>query len=195
MVRQKKELALDELLGSLWSDINASVYDKKKLMHAPTLSIQGESLSPRTVILRGFNEKLRQCFFHTDIRSEKIISIKRSQGAFLHAYDYHERLQLRITGSISLSYNNDITRFWWDNLSDFSKKIYCIEMNPGYTINHPRDITYTHDEAGSEQGYTNFSVLTFVIDKIECLILEPGVQLRSIHHWINGELTQHWLVP
>ena len=39
-------------------------------------------------------------------------------------------------------------------------------MNRGQTVNHPQEITYTHDESGSDQGYINFSVLTLVIEKL-----------------------------
>ena len=195
METPKQELSLEQQLSSIWGCLNTSVKNKKNAMHSPVLSIQGESVPPRTVILRGVDKDLRQCFFHTDIRSQKIMSLKQSRVGFLHAYDYQDQLQLRITGKISLSHDNSLTRFWWDKLSDYSKKVYCTEINPGQVINQPQNLVSTYDKENIDSGYKNFSVLTLIINEIDCLVLGRGIQIRSLHQWIDHKLTQCWLAP
>ena len=191
----KQELTLDQQLSFVWGKINASVRNKKNAMHSPVLSMQGESVSPRTLILRGVNQDLRQCFFFSDIRSQKIKSIKQSKNGFLHAYDYQDQLQLRVKGEISFSYDNTLTRFWWDKLSDYSKKVYCTNMNPGQALSQPQYLVSTYDKDKIDNGYKNFSVLTFIINEIDCLVLGRGIPIRSLHQWSDQKLTQCWLAP
>ena len=195
METPKQELSLEQQLSSIWGRLNTSVKNKKNAMHSPVLSIQGESVPPRTVILRGVDKDLRQCFFHTDIRSQKIMSLKQSSVGFLHAYDYQDQLQLRITGKISLSHDDSLTRFWWGKLSDYSKKVYCTEINPGQVISQPQSLDCTNDKDKDDRGYINFSVLTFVINEIDCLVLGRSVQLRSLHQWSDQKLMQYWIAP
>lgn len=195
MNKQKKEITLDELLSLTWENIFDSVSNKKKAMHSPTLSIQGELVPPRTVILRDFDPDLRQCIFHTDIRSEKIMSMKQSSVAFIHAYDHHDQWQLRMTGEISLSHNDNLTRYWWNKLNNFNKKVYYIENDPGQAINNYQDVHYIYNKEKKDNGYMNFSVLTFIIKKVECLILGHGAQRRSLHQWSDKKLVQHWIAP
>ena len=195
MMARELNVTLDEMHALAFDHMSRSVRNKRKAMHAPALSIQGESVAPRTVILRAFDPELRQCLFHTDSRSKKIVSLQQTQIGFLHAYDRRSQLQLRITGEIEWAHQTSLTRSWWQRLSQFAKQVYCIQETPGSVIAQPIESASDVQQANAEQGYQYFSVLTFSIQQIECLLLGRGQQRRSMHQWRGGHLKQYWLVP
>ena len=195
MVARELNLTLDEMHALVFDHIARSVRNKRKAMHAPALSIQGESVAPRTVILRDFDPDLRQCIFHTDSRSQKIVSLQQTKVAFLHAYDRRSQLQLRITGEAICSQQDTLTRSWWQRLSRFGKQVYLTQDTPGTAIAQPTLQLYSEQQADYEEGYRHFAVLTFSIQQIECLLLGRGQQRRSLHQWRGDQLSQHWLVP
>ena len=195
MVAREYNPSLDEMQALAIDHISRSVRNKRKAMHAPALSIQGESVAPRTVILRAFDEVDRQCVFHTDFRSQKIASLQQSKIAFLHAYDRRSQLQLRMMGEISLEYDNSLTRSWWQRLSPYGRNIYCTSLKPGSMMDEPVSSQTDNQKSDDDLGYQHFSVLRFTIIQLECLLLGRGRQYRSLHEWTDNELLQHWLVP
>ncbi len=195
MVARELNLTLDEMHALVFDHIARSVRNKRKAMHAPTLSIQGEPVAPRTVILRDFDPNLRQCIFHTDSRSQKIVSLQQTKVAFLHAYDRRSQLQLRITGEAICSQQDTLTRSWWQRLSSFGKQVYLTHDTPGTVLAQPASQLSSEHQVDDEEGYRHFSVLSFSIEKIECLLLGRGQQRRSLHQWRGDQFSQHWLAP
>ena len=195
MVASHLDLTLDEMHVLVFDYIRRSVRNKRKAMHAPALSIQGELVAPRTVILRAFDPELRECIFHTDSRSQKIMALQHTQVGFLHAYDRRSQLQLRVTGKIVSAQQTSLTCTWWQRLSQFGRQVYRTQAAPGSVLAQP-SVQSSHGQlAKNDQGYQYFSVLTFSIHQVECLLLGRGQQRRSIHQWRDDQLTQNWLVP
>ena len=56
------------------------------------------------VVLRGINKKYNNLWFHTDIRSKKIKTLKTNPIASLLFYDKEEKIQLRIAGNAKINY-------------------------------------------------------------------------------------------
>ena len=91
----------------------------------------------RIVVLRGIDEKNKNLWFHSDIRSKKINILKRNpQGTFLF-YDKIEKIQLRIFGNVKINYQNNITKNAWKKTVHMSRQCYLGENAPGSDISIP----------------------------------------------------------
>ena len=85
----KQFFDLNEFLDHAWSLLTRGVVDKKSAAKNPTFSTISEDGFPtmRTVVLRRA-DRIANCLeIHTDIKTNKVSSLKKNNFAGLHFWD------------------------------------------------------------------------------------------------------------
>ena len=193
---------LNKIYLKIWKLLHEGLADRNAQFHIPVF-ICGEKnkFDGRIVVLRGIDEKNKNLWFHSDIRSKKINILKRNpQGTFLF-YDKIEKIQLRIFGNVKINYQNNITKNAWKKTVHMSRQCYLGENAPGSDISIPTsglsedvdNLKYSIEE--SEVGYKNFCVVETFITSIEWLYLAAKGHRRANFDFINNSVKKRWLLP
>ena len=124
-------------------------------------------LSPRSVsvVLRRYHAGC--LFFHTDIRSQKVLSLENKPCHALF-YSRSEKIQLCCEGTAFIHHQNTITKKQWESSRDMSKECYR-QMNPPSSIKLGH--TVTKQQLSLSQAYDNFAVVEIRLSSIEILKL------------------------
>ncbi|MEO0515199.1 MAG: pyridoxamine 5'-phosphate oxidase [Planctomycetota bacterium] len=206
---------LPQLLEHLWDHLDAATRSAKPPFHLPTLCTvrpadPPDSGSPslvlpaaRTVVLRGIDRERRQLICHTDVRSDKIADLGTLPHAAWLFYDSPARLQLRVTGPITIHRDDALAEEQWARSSLTSRRCYLAPNPPGQIAaypspNLPADLTdRPPTEAESQAGRKHFAVLSCVAERFEMLHLRHSGHRRAAFHWPSpdGSPTMHWLEP
>ena len=101
--------------------------------------------------------------FHTDLRSKKIKSVEDRFKAYVHSYDSEKKIQLRLTGSVTVHEDDEITKKAWENSRENSKLCYSVNGPPGDSILDPSKYDLNKDDVDVEKGYKNFAVILFCL--------------------------------
>ena len=155
----------------------------------------------RFLVLRAVNLKSKNFLFHTDLRSNKINSIKLNPNAEGVFYDKESKIQLRIPVKIEIHSQNEISLKQWSLLPKYSKLCYANHYAPGDVLQDPADnnINYSQisDKEGLlESGYINFCVLVCHFNRIEYLYLSAQGHIRALISWSdNDEMSLKYLAP
>ncbi len=193
---------LDKIYLKIWNLLSNGLANRDSPLHIPVfISGDQNKFDGRIVVLRGIDQKEKKIWFHSDIRSNKIIVLKSNSQASLLFYDKNEKIQLRICVSSKINYDNDITKKSWKSTAHMSRQCYLGNVAPGsYTSEPTSGLTpnvdnskYTIEE--SESGYKNFCVIEAYIKSIEWLYLASKGHRRAYFNLNNNQLEKKWLVP
>ena len=135
---------LEKTYIKTWDLLEYGLLKRDSPFHIPVFICGKNNLfDGRVIVLRDLDKNNKSLSFHTDIRSNKIKSLKVNPlGTFLF-YDKVEKIQLRIICNTKIHHQNDKTIKSWKKTVHMSRQCYLgIEE--------------------SEVGYKNFSV-------VECL--------------------------
>ena len=190
------ENSLDMMLEKAFLTISNGVDDSKSYFHTPTVcTFEGQDISARTVVLRGFNEQERLLRFHTDQRSPKIFQIKENNSATVHAYDQDEKIQIRLKGTIEVHHQDSVTEKAWKNTREMSKECYSVKDSPSKKIDNPTEFDIDKNKIDRDMGYKNFAVNLFIFQCLEILYLKRSGHRRAIFEWDKDEMKKNWLIP
>jgi len=152
----------------------------------------------RIMVLRAVDRHSASLRFHTDARSDKC----RQRGpASILAYDADARIQIRVTGTISVQASGAVADAAWAEASQSSRRCYLAEPGPGTAIDGPAsglrpDLeTRIPTRAESEAGRANFAVMLFTAKHIDWLHLAATGHRRAAFACLNGEWRGHWVIP
>ena len=194
--------SLDKIYLKIWELLNTGLLNRDLPFHIPVFICgQDNNADGRMVVLRGINQKNKNLWFHTDIRSKKIRILKINPIASLLFYDKEEKIQLRITGKVKINYQNSITKKSWNKTTHMSRQCYLGNEAPGSdTLSPTSGLTeeidnhkYTIEE--SEIGYKNFCVVEIFIESIEWLYLAARGHRRAHFSLKNSSVEKKWLIP
>ena len=193
---------LDKIYLKIWKLLNYGLQNRDAPFHIP-IFICGNKNKPdgRIVVLRGVNEKEKKIWFHSDIRSNKIKILQSDSSSMLLFYDKIEKIQLRISCTSKINYQNDITTKSWNKTVHMSRQCYLGSKPPGANTTLPTsglsenidNLKYTLEE--SEVGYKNFCVVENFIESIEWLFLAAKGHRRAYFSLKNNLLEKKWLIP
>ncbi len=193
---------LDKIYLKIWDLLTSGLKNRNSSYHIPVFICgDNENISGRIVVLRGINENDRKIWFHSDIRSNKIKSLKSNPNGTLLFYDKAEKIQLRIFSKIIINYKNQFTKSSWKNTAHMSRQCYLGDNAPGFesssaTSGLTKDIDnfkFTMEE--SEKGYENFCVVENFIQSIEWLYLAAKGHRRAYFSFKNNLSQKKWLIP
>jgi len=180
-----------------------AVIDRKDGFHTPVFSniTLDNKVSSRVVVLRKYDPKQNILNFHTDIRSKKIIQIKKKPETYFIFYSYADKIQLRINTISKIHHRNSITKEIWGETKLSSRKCYLAESAPSSfskiaTDSIPKNLVGKDPSLKeSEEGYQNFSIIENEIKDIEWLYLSANGHRRLIINNINENIKFNWLIP
>ena len=194
--------SLDKIYLKIWELLKTGLLNRNLPFHIPVFICgQDSNADGRMVVLRGINQKDKNLWFHTDIRSKKIRILKTNPIASLLFYDKEEKIQLRITGKIKINYKNSIAKKSWNKTTHMSRQCYLGNETPGSdTLSPTSGLTeeidnhkYSIEE--SEIGYNNFCVVEIFIESIEWLYLAARGHRRAHFALKNSSVEKKWLIP
>ena len=194
--------SLDKIYLKIWELLKTGLSNRDLPFHIPVFICgHGNNADGRMVVLRGINEKDKNLWFHTDIRSKKIRTLKTNPIASLLFYDKEEKVQLRITGKTKINYQNNIAKKSWNKSAHMSRQCYLGNKAPGSEALLPTsglteevdNHKYSIEE--SEIGYKNFCVVEIFIESIEWLYLAARGHRRAYFTLKNSSVEKKWLIP
>ena len=170
-----------------------AVENAKTLFHTLAVSsIDNNQIATRVMVLREFNLKERYIRFHTDYRAAKIDHYSENNSASVLGYDPNLKIQIKLQGSISVHYNDQVTQAAWEGSTTRSKKCYSVKGGSTLEISDPKE--YDLKDGNIEDCYINFAVLKFSFNNLEFLHLKSSGHRRALHSW-NESFASTWLVP
>ena len=178
----------DRLLAALWSRLAS------KPFRTQTLSTVGLDGSPqaRSVIVRDVDAAGRAIACHTDRTSPKVAELRRDPRAAWLAWDAAERLQLRVTSTVSVHLDDALADAMWASQPASSLAIYRVERASSTPIDRPTD-------AGRRDApdRSRFAVLRASASAIEWLSLADADAHRRGRFTFDasGAARHAWLVP
>ena len=193
---------LDKVYLKIWELLKTGLKNRDLPFHIPVfISGKKEKSDGRIVVLRGVDEKEKKIWFHSDIRSNKIKTLKSIPDSSLLFYDKAEKIQLRISGVVKINYQNSITENSWGKTAHLSRQCYLGNNAPGSEVSEPTsglsekvdNLKYSKEE--SEIGYKNFCVIEIFIKSIEWLYLAAKGHRRAYFSFKNNLLEKKWLIP
>ena len=193
---------LDKIFIKIWNLLSFGLNNRNASFHIPTFICADKDKSDgRLVVLRGVDEKEKKIWFHSDIRSNKIKILKSTPQATLLFYDKSEKVQLRISGNVKISYQNQMSKKSWEKTVHLSRQCYLSDKAPGSDVSTPTsgltnkvdNLKYTKEE--SEIGYKNFCVIETFVKSIEWLYLAAKGHRRDYFTLKNNSLEKKWLIP
>jgi len=193
---------IDKVYLKIWELLNEGLQNRNASFHIPTFICGSKNqFDGRIVVLRGVDEKQKKLWFHSDIRSNKIKILKSNPKATLLFYDKSEKVQLRISGTTEINYQNTVSKASWKKTVHMSRQCYLGNKAPGTVFSSPTsgltenidNLKYSKEE--SEIGYKNFCVVETFIKSIEWLYLAAKGHRRAYFLLKNNSLEKKWLIP
>ena len=183
--------------------LKLAITDRHHVFHIPVFSNknQNNSIDSRIVVLRKFNESNLKLNFHTDVRSLKIVNLKKDNNSSFLFYDFKLKIQLRIITLSIINNKNDVTKNAWDLSRLSSRKCYLTEKAPSSITALPEDGIPKHlkgidpSQEESEKGYDNFAVVENKIQNIDWLYLTSSGHRRLNIVFKNSEPVFKWIIP
>ena len=193
---------LDKVYLKIWDLLNSGLLDRDSDYHLPVFICgEGKVFDGRTVVLRGFEEKNKVLWFHTDIRSKKIKILRiNPNGSFLF-YDKKKKIQLRILGNTKINHQNSVAQKAWEKTVHMSRQCYLGQKIPGTSTPNPtsglsEDVdNFKYSIKESEIGYQNFCVVQSFITSVEWLYLAAKGHRRARFDLRNESVEKKWIIP
>jgi pyridoxamine 5'-phosphate oxidase len=196
---------LDLSFAQAWDVIEPGATKRSSPAHTPVVATVGNEGEPqlRVMVLRAADRASRLLRFHTDARSNKIMEIGSGCAASMLMYDPSEKLQLRLSGTLSSALEGGDVDAAWSGSTTFARRCYMAEVAPGTqsdgpTSGLPEWIEGKQPvEADLADARQNFAVLWFETRVVEWLYLANNGHRRARWEWQPAADTWsgRWLVP
>ena len=189
-----------EIKKKIWLMLDDAITNRGSQFRIPTF-ICGDQFDfdGRIVVLRKSDQQNNTVQFHSDIRSDKIVKLKKNSRAAMLFYDKDEKIQVRLKVECIVNHNNDITKESWLKTGHMSRKCYLVDNGPGTKSDNPTsglkpeldNFEFTMED--SEAGYKNFTVIQCKVKNIEWLYLAAKGHRRAKFNLETNKDT--WLIP
>lgn len=196
---------LDLSFNKAWDLIEPGASKRSSPAHTPVVATIGDAGEPqlRVMVLRAADRMARRLRFHTDIRSTKIDDVKTRGSASVLMYDPELKLQLRLSGCISVETDGDDVDDAWQTSTTFARRCYLAENAPGsqsIEATSGLPIWIEGKQPVEEQlgdARANFALLWFEVRSLEYLYLANVGHRRARWVWDDAAAnwSGRWLVP
>ena len=183
----KQFLDLGEFLDYAWSQLTRGVLDPKSVAKNPTFSTISEEGFPtmRTVVLRRADRVANCLEIHTDIQTNKVLSLKKNNFAGLHFWIPKAKFQIRASVVVDILTGSKVED-QWNKTSMRSRISYGSIPPPGIEINGPFDYQKLSEK-------DNFAVLRCEIKELDLLYL-GDIHQRAVYKRENSWVSK-WVAP
>ena len=167
-----------QIIKSEWKNINLGIQKAKHDYHSFVFStVLKNSPDSRTVILRDFDEHKPAIWFHSDIRSKKILHLEENENVSALFYDKSRKVQLRINGIADIEEDIEQNKKIWDSMRPESKLCYMGPYAPSQKINQFEPNTlkksaHDLDKEDEHLGLSRFCRIRIKIKKLDWLKLD-----------------------
>ena len=167
-----------QIIKSEWENINLGIQKAKHDYHSFVFStVSKNNPDSRTVILRNFDEHQPAIWFHSDIRSKKILHLKENEKVSALFYDKSRKVQLRINGIADIEEDIEHNKRIWDSMRPESKLCYMGPYAPSQKINQFEPNTlkksaHDLDKKDEHLGLSRFCRIRIKIKKLDWLKLD-----------------------
>ena len=191
---------LEEIQKKLWSMLDDAVVNRNSPFRIPVFICADQNdVDGRIVVLRKSDKNNSLLQFHTDLRSQKVVILKKNKNASLIFYDKEEKIQLRVKVICEVNNQDPVSEESWKKTQHISRRCYLTDSAPGSVSENPtsgmisklEDFDYTMEQ--SEKGYENFTVIKCEIKSIEWLYLAAKGHRRALFNLENNK--KNWLLP
>ena len=167
-----------QIIKSEWKNINLGIQKAKHDYHSFVFStVSKNSPDSRTVILRDFDEHKPAIWFHSDIRSKKILHLGENENVSALFYDKSRKVQLRINGIADIEEDIEHNKKIWDSMRPESKLCYMGPYAPSQKISQFEPNTleksaHDLDKEDEHLGLSRFCRIRIKIKKLDWLKLD-----------------------
>lgn len=185
--------------------IEPGATDRRSEAHCPsvaTLDVNGLP-SQRVMILRHVDWAARKLRFHTDARSTKTHTLSERNAASVLFYLPEAKIQLRASGTMSMSTAGEEIDQAWHNATLFARRAYMATTAPGTVVDQPvsglpafiEGRQPTDDDIAPARK--NFALLHVEFDTVEWLYLANSGHRRARWLWNTAAANWEgcWLIP
>lgn len=173
------------ILECAFQELQLAVTSSKHDFHLVSLSTHTkETLTSKTIVLRGFDEAKQSFVFYTDIRSDKVSNIKHTPNGCLLFYSPTLKLQLKFNILLKIEHQTQHTDDIYAALPEHSKTSYINQFAPGTP--YPKGTkTIAIDEHAYNTG-AYFACLHAKFDSLDLLALQQHEHIRILYDWDNS---------
>ena len=192
-----RDLTLVQIPETLWGLLLGGVASARGPFHTPCLATLGpEGPEQRTVVLRHVDPARRVLACHTDARSPKIRDALEHPRSSWHVYDAGRKLQLRLTGDLTVHTDSAFADERWADSRAMSRACYNTALAPGTTVPHPPESPPPIDGAGNERmARSRFAVLACEVLRFDWLCLDGSGHRRACFQWDGAAWAGEWVSP
>lgn len=166
---------------------------KHPFRHMAISTMGANGASGRMVVLRDLEQKPLTLWFHTDIRSGKIMDIRENPSISVLFWHPTSRLQVRLRAEAVIHYQNDVAKSWWNRLDSHIQAAYLNVMEPGSIITG-NSWTPSFNSGKPTDAY--FAAVSGKIKEMDVLQLSRSGHIRAAFVYDDGIRTdQHFHVP
>ena len=178
---------LSEFLDQAWSLLTRGVVDAKFASRNPTFSTISEEGFPtmRTVVLRRADRVSNCLEIHTDLKTNKVFSLKKSNFAGLHFWIPKAKFQIRASVVVDILTGSKVED-QWNKIPIQSRVSYGSKPSPGIEINGPFDYQKLPEQ-------DNFAVLRCDIRALDLLYL-GALHQRALYKTGDTAIST-WVAP
>lgn len=192
--------SIEELEKDCWIQLVNGAIKSRSPFHTPCVAtLNNESLSIRTVVLRKALPLSKELRFHTDIRSNKWMELQNNNSISGLFYDASTRVQIRVKGKAILHFNDAMTAEAWQKTTLSSRRCYLTEASPSSFSKIPTSGLSEEIEqekltlAESEMGAKNFGIVSIEVQSLEWLWLNHAGHRRAFFDYEHDCF--RWMIP
>lgn len=196
------DVTSESLFDLFWQHSQEGCSDRKSPYHLLAFSYASpEGVSSCYVVLRHADKKKQTLTFHSDIRHQKINTIRNNPQVAGLLYNPDTKVQWRIQGHASIEHQNETTLTTWEQMQDISKICYVSDLPPGNPVSSastgftPLQWQNRRILAKNPETYNNFSQIHICINRLEYLHLSCAGQRRHVWQKLDKEWSGHWVNP
>jgi pyridoxamine 5'-phosphate oxidase len=182
--------------------LNGSLKGRDPLHNPVVANTNAYGINMRTIVLRKVDTAQKTLAFHTDIRSGKWNELMENNNTSWLFYDAAARIQIRLSGKVSLHVDDAIAKEAWLKCTANSRKIYMGDIAPSEQSDIPTSgmpIVFQSTDPTleeSEAGRKNFGVTITKVNWMEWLWLNSaGHRRASFTYNDDNTVLATWLVP
>ena len=183
----KQFLNLGEFLDHAWSLLTRGVAAPKSVAKNPTFATISEEGFPamRTVVLRRA-DRIANCLeIHTDIQTNKVLSLKKSNLAGLHFWIPKAKFQIRASVVVHILTGSKV-EVQWNKIPMQSRVSYGSKPSPGSEIKGPFEYQKLPEQ-------DKFAVLKCDIRELDLLYL-GALHQRAVYKTGDPSIST-WVAP
>jgi pyridoxamine 5'-phosphate oxidase len=185
--------------------IEPGATDRRSEAHCPSVAtLDANGLpSQRVMILRHVDWSARKLRFHTDARSTKTLTLSERNEASVLFYLSEAKIQLRLTGTMSIATTGEEIDMAWENATLFARRAYMATSAPGTVVEQPVSglPAFIEGRQPTDEDIApareNFALLHVQFDTVEWLHLANSGHRRARWRW-DGSVSCWegcWLIP